>query len=86
MRCVITVGDVTQLGVQWAARLGRGDLLIPYKNALVYIEQRGWFDNLFASVDDLDAEVQRVLDLRLRMGVEAAWDEFPYPVQWASRR
>jgi hypothetical protein len=67
---MITAGGQTKLAVQWAAKLAPNTLLIPYKNALVYIDQRGWFNNTFETESALEGEVQHVLDLRVAFGEE----------------
>lgn len=80
---MITAGAQTKLAVQWAAELAPNPLLISYKNALVYIDQRGWFNNTFETEAVLEGEVQRVLDVRVAFGEEPEWTEFPYPKAWA---
>lgn len=88
---MITVGTETKLAVQWAADLadpevGKGSLLVPYKNALLYIDKRGWFGNKYASRSDLENEIQRVLDVRIAFEEgeeeEDEWPEFPFPTRW----
>lgn len=79
---MITAGGETLSPQEWAKVLVHGLLRSLYEDALVYIDDRGWFNNTFESTDDLDAEVQRVLDLRFTFGVVNDWPEFPFPQQW----